>query len=72
MFLADKKKRSFVSPPVIMRNVVKEESLQLKFTAQLPGAYNYTVIVKSDSYLDCDTMTNLKVFFKPLFGHFVF
>ncbi|XP_055357996.1 translocation protein SEC63 homolog [Paramacrobiotus metropolitanus] len=60
VFLVDKKKRRLVSPPMLVTNLVSEESVQLKFTAPSPGTYNYSVVVKSDSYLDVDTVTNLK------------
>ncbi|OQV17240.1 Translocation protein SEC63-like protein [Hypsibius exemplaris] len=60
VYLADKKNRKLVSAPLLVTNLVAEESVQLKFTAQAPGTYNYTVVVKSDSYLDMDTISNLK------------
>ena len=59
--MADKKLKRLVSPPVLVTNLETEESIQLKFTAPPPGTYSYTVVVKSDSYLDMDTVSNLKV-----------
>ncbi|GAV08619.1 hypothetical protein RvY_18284 [Ramazzottius varieornatus] len=60
VYLADKKLKRLVSPPVLVTNLETEESIQLKFTAPSPGTYSYTVVVKSDSYLDMDTVSNLK------------
>lgn len=61
MFISDKKNRRVISPPILVTNLETEESVQLKFTAPQPGTYNYSVIVKSDSYLDMDTVSYLKV-----------
>ena len=41
-----------ITPPYHLTNLVNNEEVELKFTAPgKPGHYNFTVCVRSDSYL---------------------
>lgn len=62
IYLADKKKHALASIPVLMTNLTNKEEIELKFTAPpKPGVYQYSVIVRSDSYVDFDVSKPLKV-----------
>lgn len=54
VYLVDKKKFALVTAPVLVTSLVDVEQIELKFTAPIkPGSYNYTIVVRSDSYVDC-------------------
>jgi len=60
--LADKKRHALITVPVLMTNLVEREEVELKFTAPpKPGVYSYSVIVRSDSYVEFDLMKNIKL-----------
>lgn len=62
IYVSDKKKHSLTTVPVLMTNLVEEEQVELKFTApHKPGIYTYTVIARSDSYVDCVKEEVIKV-----------
>ncbi|KAI1286775.1 Translocation protein SEC63 -like protein [Halotydeus destructor] len=62
IYLADKKRHALTTVPVLMTNLVDSEEIELKFTAPpKPGVYNYSVVVRSDSYIDCVIEKNIKL-----------
>lgn len=62
IYVSDKKKHSLTTVPVLMTNLLSQESVDLKFTApHKPGIYTYTVIARSDSYVDCVKEEVIKV-----------
>jgi translocation protein SEC63 len=62
IYLSDKKRHALISAPYLMTNLVDKEEVELKFTApQKPGQYTYSVIVRSDSYVDFDISKTIKV-----------
>uniref|UniRef100_A0A1W7R9M8 Translocation protein SEC63 n=1 Tax=Hadrurus spadix TaxID=141984 RepID=A0A1W7R9M8_9SCOR len=62
VYIADKKRHSLITAPYLMTNLVEKEEVELKFTApSKPGIYPYSVIVRSDSYLDLDVMKIIKM-----------
>ncbi|RWS01622.1 Translocation protein SEC63-like protein [Dinothrombium tinctorium] len=62
IYLADRKKHTLTTIPVLLTNLVDEEEVELKFTAPpKPGICSYSVIVRSDSYLDVDVIKNIKL-----------
>ena len=70
MYICDRKTHSLITPPYHLTNLVNNEEVELKFTAPgKPGHYNFTVCVRSDSYLGTVTIflslvlywTNLQV-----------
>jgi translocation protein SEC63-like protein len=61
IYLVDRKKHVLMTAPVLMTNLVTQEEIELKFTAPpKPGIYNYSVVVRSDSYIDFDVIKNIK------------
>ncbi|CAG5121065.1 unnamed protein product, partial [Candidula unifasciata] len=56
MYVADRKRHLLVTAPVHICSLKTEEEIQLKFSApSKPGHYQYTVVLRSDSYyLDFD------------------
>lgn len=62
VYIADKKRHSLITVPYLMTNLVEKEEVELKFTAPAkPGIYPYSVIVRSDSYLDFDVTKVIKL-----------
>lgn len=62
IYLSDHKKRALTSIPVLLTNLVDTESIDLKLTAPpKPGVYQYSVVVRSDSYIDLDIVKTIKV-----------
>ncbi|CAG2110446.1 unnamed protein product, partial [Medioppia subpectinata] len=62
IYLSDKKRHALISAPYLMTNLVDKEEVELKFTApQKPGQYTYSVIVRSDSYVDFDISKTIKL-----------
>jgi translocation protein SEC63 len=60
-----------LSTPLHVTDLVDEEEVQLKFTAPpKPGVYNFTVFLRSDSYIDFDQFKNIKVRLLASFIHF--
>merc|ERR1712192_80079 len=52
VYICDRKTHSLITPPYPLTNLVNAEEVELKFTAPgKPGHYNFTVCVRSDSYL---------------------
>lgn len=62
VYLSDRKRHALISVPYLMTNLVDKEEVELKFTAPAkPGQYSYSVIVRSDSYVDFDISKMIKV-----------
>jgi translocation protein SEC63 len=62
VYISDRKSHSLVTPPYHVTSLVNEEEVELKFTAPgKPGHYNFTVAVRSDSYLGVDLMEDIKL-----------
>lgn len=62
IYVADKKSHMLISAPVQICSLKESEEVSLKFSAPLkPGNYQYTVILRSDSYLDFDQSHNIKL-----------
>ena len=79
IYLSDRKRHALISVPYLMTNLVDKEEVELKFTAPpKPGQYTYSVIVRSDSYVDFDISKIIKVsllyflFSIPMTNHLVF
>jgi len=66
IYLADRKKRALISVPVLLTCLIGQEEVDLKFTApSRTGTYHYSVVVRSDSYLDLDVIHNVKLEVSP-------
>lgn len=62
MYICDRKSHTLLTSPYHVTALVEEEEIQLKFTApRWPGVYNFTVCLRSDSYLGFDQMYDIKV-----------
>jgi len=62
VYIADRKTHSLITPPYHLTSLVMAEEVELKFTAPgKPGHYNFTVCVRSDSYLGCDLLEDIKL-----------
>ncbi|OZC12628.1 hypothetical protein X798_00259 [Onchocerca flexuosa] len=62
LLLVDKKLRKLVVPAVHCTTLVNEQTVEIKFAApQHKGIYYYNLLVKSDSYMDCDYLLDLKL-----------
>merc|ERR1712020_101336 len=61
-YISDRKNHALVTPPSFVTNLVEREEVELKFTAPpKPGHYNFTVNVRSDSYLGVDVTQDIKL-----------
>ncbi|VIO96374.1 Uncharacterized protein BM_BM6961 [Brugia malayi] len=62
LLLVDKKLRKLVVPAVHCTTLLNEQTVEIKFAApQHKGIYYYNLLVKSDSYMDCDYLLDLKL-----------
>ena len=62
MYISDRKTHSLITPPYHLTSLVSEEEVELKFTApSKEGTYNFTVCVRSDSYLGVDLLEDIKL-----------
>ncbi|XP_064618130.1 translocation protein SEC63 homolog [Liolophura sinensis] len=62
VYVADRKAHMLITAPVQLCSLKREEEVKLKFSAPpRPGIYHYSVIMRSDSYLDFDQMQNIKL-----------
>lgn len=51
-----------ICPPLFICTLKDEEEFELKMIApKTPGVYTYSVILRSDSYLDFDVIQQIKV-----------
>jgi len=62
VYIVSKKTNELQTPPQQVTCLKEQEEIQLKFTApEKTGTYQYSVIVRSDSYIEFDTMKTFKV-----------
>merc|ERR1719282_1597597 len=62
VYISDRKSHSLITPPYHLTSLVSEEEVELKFTAPAKeGVYNFTVCVRSDSYLGVDLQEDIKL-----------
>lgn len=62
IYIADRKEQSLISMPFHVCTLRDEEEVELKFPApSKPGNYQYTVFLRSDSYLGLDQIKPLKL-----------
>lgn len=62
VYIISKKTNELQTPPQQVTCLKEQEEVQLKFTApDKPGSYQYSVVVRSDSYVDFDTTKMFKV-----------
>ena len=62
VYISDRKTHSLITPPYHLTSLVSEEEVELKFTApSKEGIYNFTVCVRSDSYLGVDLLEDIKL-----------
>ena len=62
VYISDRKTHSLITPPYHLTSLVTEEEVELKFTApNKEGVYNFTVCVRSDSYLGVDLLEDIKL-----------
>jgi len=62
VYIVSKKTNELQTPPQQVTCLKEHEEVQLKFTApEKTGTYQYSVVVRSDSYVDFDTMKTFKV-----------
>lgn len=62
VYISDRKSHSLITPPYHLTSLVNEEEVELKFTApNKEGVYNFTVNVRSDSYLGVDLQEDIKL-----------
>ncbi len=62
LYVADRKNHSIICPPTYICSLKTNEELELRFLApKTPGTYTYSVILRSDSYLDFDVSQNIKL-----------
>ncbi|XP_063405135.1 translocation protein SEC63 homolog [Mytilus trossulus] len=62
LYVSDKKQHMLITAPVQILTLKEKEEITLKFLAPgKPGAYTYTVNLKSDSFFDFDQAQNIKL-----------
>lgn len=66
VYVVDRKRFSLVTAPLLVTSLIEKEEIELKFTApHRPGLYTYTIVVRSDSYVDCTVQKTARVDVKP-------
>ncbi|XP_005992542.1 translocation protein SEC63 homolog [Latimeria chalumnae] len=62
LYIADKKEQTLISMPYHVCTLRDTEEIELKFPAPCkPGNYQYTVVLRSDSYIGLDQIKPLKL-----------
>jgi len=62
VYISDRKAHALITPPYHLTNLQQAEEVELKFTAPgKPGHYNFTVCVRSDAYMGCDLLEDIKL-----------
>lgn len=62
IYVTDRKKSELITPPQQIFNLKDEEKLELKFQApNKPRSYHYTVMLRSDSYLNVDVQKTFDI-----------
>lgn len=66
VYVVDRKRFALVTAPLLVTSLVETEEVELKFTApHRPGIYSYTIVVRSDSYVDCTIQKLARIDIKP-------
>lgn len=66
LYMADRKKKQIITAPTQICTLKDHEEVELKFLApKVPGTYTYSVILRSDSYLEFDLTQNFKIEVQP-------
>lgn len=65
VYIVDRKRFALVTAPLLVTSLVDTEEVELKFTAPNVGVYSYTIVVRSDSYVDCTILKTSRVDVKP-------
>ena len=65
VYIVDRKRFQLVTAPLLVTSLVDSEEIELKFTAPKAGVYSYTIVVRSDSYVDCITQKQTRIEVKP-------
>lgn len=65
VYIVDRKRFALVTAPLLVTSLVDTEEVELKFTAPNAGVYTYTIVVRSDSYVDCTIQKQARVEVKP-------
>lgn len=66
VYVVDRKRFSLVTAPLLVTGLLDTEEIELKFTApHRPGVYSYTIVVRSDSYVDCTVQKLARIDVKP-------
>lgn len=66
VYVVDRKRFALVTAPLLVTSLVDTEEIELKFTApHRPGIYAYTIVVRSDSYVDCTVQKLARIDIKP-------
>ncbi|GIX92489.1 translocation protein SEC63 homolog [Caerostris extrusa] len=62
VYVCDRKRHALITAPYLVTNLVNKEEVELKFTApDKPGIYTYSVVMRSDSYIDFDVVKTFKL-----------
>lgn len=66
LYVADRKSNNIICTPIYIQTLKDTEEFELKLMApKTPGIYTYSVILRSDSYLDFDVIQNIKLDVQP-------
>ncbi|KAF7270058.1 translocation protein Sec63 [Rhynchophorus ferrugineus] len=61
-YICDRKSRTLLTAPYFVTSLVDKETVNLKFTAPIwKGVYNFTVCLRSDSYIGFDQQKDFKL-----------
>uniref|UniRef100_A0A0K0DSB7 J domain-containing protein n=1 Tax=Strongyloides stercoralis TaxID=6248 RepID=A0A0K0DSB7_STRER len=61
IYMFSKKNRILVAPVDIIKTLRDEEKKEIKFMAGPKGNYDYSIVIRSDSYVDFDYSTDIKI-----------
>jgi len=62
LYVADRKNHSVLTAPIYICSLKDSEEIEIKFLApKIPGLFTYTIVLRSDSYLDFDVSQNIKL-----------
>lgn len=66
LYVSDVHQRVLFTPIQTVYNMTAEKEVTLQFQApRQPGVYKYKLVIRSDSYLDCDRVQQLNVYVVP-------
>lgn len=61
VYIMNKKNSALVTAPLLVTNLINNEEVELKFSASRVGTHSYTIVVRSDSYVNFTFMKDTKV-----------